>query len=93
MTCLLRDHPGKKSPFRVRMPGAPPLRPQLRFSFRIPLPLSPEPPEAFTGLVKIGIAIPRELLKGRGSRGGDGPRGNSAFRVSTEGAFTCRNPS
>jgi len=28
------------------------------FSSRTPLPASPEPPEAFTGLVKIGIAIP-----------------------------------
>jgi len=34
----------------------------------MPLPASREPPEALTGLVKIGIAILRELFKGRASR-------------------------
>jgi len=41
----------------------------FRFLSPIPLPASPEPPEALTGLVKIGIAIPRELCKGRACRG------------------------
>ena len=31
-------------------------------------PPSPEPPEALTGQVKIGIAMPGELWKGKGSR-------------------------
>ena len=34
-----------------------------------PLLPSPKPPEASGKLPNIGIAIPRELLKGRGSRG------------------------
>jgi len=47
---------------------------------------SPERPEAFTGLVNIGIAIPRELLKGRARRGVEGPARNSPFPVRMEGA-------
>jgi len=43
----------------------------LRFSPPIPLPSSPAPPEALGELPNIGIAIRRELFKGRGSRGLD----------------------
>jgi len=39
--------------------------PQLQVASPIPLPPSPEPPEALGELANTGIGIPRELFKGR----------------------------
>ena len=41
-----------------------PVRSRFRFSSRIPLPASREPPEALAELPNIGIAIPGELCRG-----------------------------
>jgi len=71
------------------MEGALLLCPQLEIRFSIPLPPSSEPPEALGELPNTGIAIPRELLKGRASRGVDGPGRNSPFQLTMEGALSC----
>jgi len=51
----------------------------------IPLPPSPDPPEALGKLPDIGMAIPTQLFKGRASRGLSSPGKNSRFRMRMEG--------
>jgi len=60
-----------KSPFHARMEkGLLSCAHNFTFSSPIPLPASPEPSEAFTGLVNIGIAMPRGTVQGKGFRWG-----------------------
>ena len=51
-------------------------------------PTPPEPPEALGELSNTGVAILREVFKGRASGGVDAPSNNSPF-PSEDGRGTC----
>ena len=93
---LLGEIPARlqsKSPFHVRMErGLFSCAHNSRFSPPIPLPPSPEPPEAPGGIQNIEVAIPRELFKGRASREVDGSSRNSPLRARMEGACVSNVP-